>query len=298
MTGEAELVYLEFKSAQSLFAQSVGALDATRRGEVQRTARRQHAIERRVLAAPEARGVSVTDERLAAAMDDLRGRYETTQDYVEDLRANELSEKLLGEGLRRELMVQAVLDGVAADVATPSEVDVELFYRLHRERFLRPERRRASHILVTINDDYAENRRAAALARIRAVGERLAREPWRFAELALACSECPSAAQEGVLGEIPRGQLFPSLDAALFALLPAQVSEVIESPLGFHILRCDAVLPSGIVPFADAAPGIRAVLTGSRARARQRAWLRQLLAPRTPVNAAVAAPARPSEART
>jgi nitrogen fixation protein NifM len=156
-------------------------------------------------------------------------------------------------------------------------VDAELFYRLHIDRFLQPERRRVRHILVTINDSFAENDSDAARQRIEVIAARLAKEPGRFTEQALKHSECPTALQGGLLGEYPRGQLFAALDGALFRLKEGETSAILESPLGFHLLRCEAILPPGAVPFQEALPRIRRMIADQRARGIQRTWLRRVL---------------------
>lgn len=272
-----ETAYLEFKMAQSLYRKAVAALTEAERREVRRVAARQGEIEARVLATPDATSVCVPDATLESALDEIRQRYGDDAEYLADLAANGLGPATLEAALRRELAVEAVLEKVSAAAPPVSEVDAELFYRLHIDRFVQPERRRASHILVTINADYAENRREAARQRIAAIVLRLAREPQRFAEQAAKHSECPTALQGGVLGEYRRGQLFAALDTALFALAEGELSPVVESPLGFHILRCDAILPPGAIPFDLVLPRIRAMVAGQRARGIQRAWLHQLL---------------------
>ena len=227
--------------------------------------------------APEASGVCVPHATLDAALAKIRQRYADGEEFAADLGANGLDLPGLEAALRRELAVEAVLDKVSSEAPPVSDIDAELYYRLHIDRFLQPERRRASHILITINDQFGENRREAARARIGDIAERLSRQGARFAEQAAKHSECPSALQGGVLGEYRRGQLFPALDAVLFALRAGGLSEVVESPLGFHILRCDAILPPGTTPLQQALPRIRALLAESRVRSVQREWLRRIL---------------------
>jgi len=60
----------------------------------------------------------------------------------------------------------------------------------------------------------------------------------KFADLALKHSECPTALQGGVLGIVPRGKLYPELDAVLFSLKVGAVSDIVESEIGFHLLLC------------------------------------------------------------
>ncbi len=272
-----ETAYLEFKMAQSLYRKAVAALTEDERREVRRVAARQSGIEARVLATPQAAGVCVPDGTLDAALGEIRNRYRDEGEFLADIAANGLTQAALEVALRRELAVEAVLEKVAAEAPRVSDTDAELFYRLNIERFLQPERRRASHILVTVNDAFAENARESARQRIEAIAQRLAKERGRFAEQALKHSECPTALQGGVLGEYRRGQLFAALDAALFQLTEGALSGVIESPLGFHIVRCDAILPPGVLSFQEALPHIRARFAENRAQTVQREWLRSLL---------------------
>jgi nitrogen fixation protein NifM len=272
-----ELAYLEFTMAQSLYRKAVADLTSDQRREVRRVAARQREIEARVLAAPDATGVCIPEATLMSALGEIRERYGNEAEFAADLAANGLSQSALEAALRRGLAVDAVLERVSAQAPAVSDTDAELFYRLHIDRFVRPERRRASHILVTINEGFEENRRESARARIAAIARRLARDAGRFAEQAMKHSECPTALQDGMLGEYRRGQLFGTLDAALFALQQGALSDVVESPLGFHILRCDAILAPGAMLLAEALPRVRAMLAGDRARGIQRAWLRQLL---------------------
>lgn len=271
-----QLAYLEFKAARTLYKKAPGALEGDERHRVEQTARKQLVIESRVLAAEEARGVWVPEASVAAALQGIRSRYADEHDFAADLEANGLTEAILLQALRRDLAVEAVLDRVSSRAAAVSDIDVELFYHLHRERFAQPERRRASHILITVNEDFPENRREAALDRIRSIAERVRREPKRFIEQAQKHSECPTAMQGGALGEYQRGQLFPSLDRALFELAAGELSVILESELGFHILRCDAVMPAAVLAFAEVRAKVRRHLEERRAQVCRKAWIKGL----------------------
>ncbi|MDH2915449.1 MAG: peptidylprolyl isomerase, partial [Gallionella sp.] len=81
----------------------------------------------------------------------------------------------------------------------------------------------------------------------------------------------------GKLGDLPRGKLFPELDAALFELKAGEVSGVLESELGFHVLRCDTISAASVLGFAQAKQHIRKLMEQKRKRACQQAWIRQLV---------------------
>jgi peptidyl-prolyl cis-trans isomerase C len=172
--------------------------------------------------------------------------------------------------------VEAILEKVGARAPQVSEIDVELYYHYHPDQFRRPETRLARHILVTLNPTLPDNTEVAARSRIEAIAARLEKSPRRFEEQALKHSECPTALQGGRLGDIPRGQLYPELDAALFSLTAGRISAVLESPLGYHLVLCEAITPERILSLNQARGPIRARLEKNRKRICQQAWLKQL----------------------
>lgn len=273
----AGVAYLELKAAQNLFGKPPAALEADERARVQRVAAKQYGLEARVLAAPEARDAMVPPATLTAALDEVKKRYPDAADFHADLQHNGLDEAAFTDALERELMVEAILEKVGTRAARVSDIDVELYYQYHPDQFRRAETRRARHILVTVNDDLPDNTRTAAQSRIEAIAARLAREPGRFEEQAMKHSECPTALQGGVLGEVPRGQLYPELDAALFEMQAGEISAVLESPMGLHLLRCDAVTPAAVLALKEARGPIRTLLEQRRKRVCQQAWVKQLL---------------------
>ena len=274
---DSSVAYLALKAAQKLYGKAPVALQAEESKRVQTMAQKQHQLETRVLATPEARDAMVPPSTLAAAMQEIRGRYPNADDFASDLAQNGLDEAGFATALEREMKVEAILEKVGTRAESVSDTDVDLYYQYHPEQFRRPETRLVRHILITINETIAENTRDAAHKRIAEIAARLAKEPQRFEEQALKHSECPTALDGGKLGDLPRGKIFPELDKALFELKAGEVSGVLESELGFHVLRCDTITEAGVLGFAQAKPHIRKVLEQKRKRATQQAWVKQLL---------------------
>jgi peptidyl-prolyl cis-trans isomerase C len=273
---EADVAYLALKAAQKLYGKSPSALQPEEFERAQSVAQQQHKLEARVLAAPEARDAVVPPSTLKAAMQEIRGRYPNEEEFADDLARNGLDEAGLAVALEREMKVEAILEKVGTQAAKISDMDVELYYQYHPEQFRRPETRLARHILITINETIAENTRAEAGRRIASIQARLAREPQRFEEQAQKHSECPTALDGGKLGDLPRGKLFPELDKALFEMKAGEVSGVLESELGFHVLRCDAITEAGVLGYDQAKPHIRKLMEQKRKRVCQQAWMKQL----------------------
>ncbi|MDR3394092.1 MAG: nitrogen fixation protein NifM [Parasulfuritortus sp.] len=271
-----DTAYLVLKTANSLFGKSTTALSDDELAKAEHLAARQLDLESRVLSSPEACDVAVPEATIAAALDEVRGRYADDDAFQNDLAGNGLSVAQYADALAREMKVDAILEKVASRSARIDEVDIDLYYQFHPDEFMRPEVRRARHILITINEDLPENGREAARKRIDDIAARLAKDPKRFEEQALKHSECPTAMNGGLLGEVVRGKLYPELEVVLFEMGPMTISPVIESELGFHILRCDEAMPAGPVPLAQVRAKVREMLETRRRRICQNAWIKSL----------------------
>jgi peptidyl-prolyl cis-trans isomerase SurA len=105
------------------------------------------------------------------------------------------------------------------------------------------ERIAASHVLVAFQGSAAQSfgvRRTREEAHARALEVlKLAREGQDFADLARRYSDDPSGARGGFLGGFARGAMTPAFEEAAFALSPRGISDVVESPYGFHVIRRD-----------------------------------------------------------
>jgi peptidyl-prolyl cis-trans isomerase C len=276
MPEPAALAYLELKTAHSLFGKSPAELAEDERTRVRNLADRQYGLEARVLRAPEAGDAMVPEVSLQAAFEEVHKRYNEEDEFLSDLARNGLDHAGFMAALERELRVEAILEKVGSRATQVADIDVDLYYHYHPDQFRRPETRRARHILVTINPEMPDNTAEVARARIEAVAARLIKQPKRFEEQALKHSECPTAMQGGVLGDVPRGQLYPELDAALFSMQAGQLSGVLESPLGYHLVLCEAITEQRVLSLNQARAPIREMLEQRRKRICQQAWLKQL----------------------
>jgi peptidyl-prolyl cis-trans isomerase C len=276
-----EYRYHLLRAATERFQCGIAALSPQQRDEAERQARQTFALEELVLGSDEARDVIVPDSQVQAAYGEVQGRYADEDELETDLAHNGLDGAGLRAALRRELTFDAVMQRVGARHDAVAETDERLFYELHRERFEAPEQRAARHILITVNDDYTENTREAACTRLQAVADKLRCESRKgltqaFARQARRASECPTAMEEGKLGSVKRGQLYPELDAVLFAMDEGEVSAVVESPIGFHLLLCEQIQPARTLPFNQVRERIHQALEQRRRREQQRAWIADL----------------------
>lgn len=248
--------------------------------DLMRRAERSFELESLVLTSREAAELQISDGQLAEAVHEVASRYPDQQALRDDLQANGLDLDDLQVALKRELIFDGVMQRIGARRPDVTEMDERLFFELRKDRFTKPETRVARHILITINPDFADSDRDAAWARIQALSEKLSGRSNRFPSLARRNSECPTAMQDGRLGTIPRGQLYPSLDAVLFEMEDDAVSTPVESEMGFHLLWCEKIHRAKTTPFSSARPRIRQLLEERGARNCQKHWIGELRAKR------------------
>jgi len=136
-----------------------------------------------------------------------------------------------------------------AALAAPSDDEIKAYYDEHRDdRFTAPEEVRARHILIKLPPAADEKARAAARTKAEDVLAKV-KKGADFAKLAQDVSEDPGTASKGGdLGLFSRGHMVPAFDAAAFALEPGAVSDVVETPFGFHIIKVEEKLPGGQKP--------------------------------------------------
>ena len=121
---EPGVAYLALKAAQKLYSKAPAALQADEFERVQNMAQQQHKLEARVLIAPEARDAMVPPSTVEIAMQEIRGRYPSEEEFTGDLSRNGLNEADFATALERELMVEAILEKVATQAAKISDMDV------------------------------------------------------------------------------------------------------------------------------------------------------------------------------
>ncbi len=271
-----EFSYHLLRNALNVFGKNLTQLDAEEYSQVYAMATKSYELESLVISAPEADGLVIPEEWLRNSVASIEQRYASREEFIEDLEANGLDEAALRHSLYRELMFDAVMQRVVSESTSVSDTDVRLFYEMHHERFEQPELRVARHILITVNPDFPENTREAALARIEQAAEKLGGRANRFPQFAQQYSECPTAMDGGKLGELKSGQLYPELDTMLFNMEEGEISPVIESELGFHLLLCEKIKPGKRTPFAKVEQKIRAILEQRHRHSCQKAWLEEL----------------------
>lgn len=268
--------YSRLQLALAHFGQPFWMLTADQLPELERQLARKLMLEHQVVAHPLAAQIQVTPQAIYAARAEVLARYGSEEALNQALQQAGLNDAELQQALLHELSVAAVLDQVVADIQPLSEAEARRYYLDHPRRFLRPERREVRHILITTDEQQPENLPVLVLRRMVQLRGELLEHPERFGELALRHSECPTAMERGRIGYVVAGQLYPELDSALFALRLGELSEVVESPMGLHLLQCLDIQEAEPMPMEQALPLIIERHLQQARQQQQRLWLKRL----------------------
>ncbi|MCG6933010.1 MAG: SurA N-terminal domain-containing protein [Gallionella sp.] len=138
-----------------------------------------------------------------------------------------------------------------------NDADVRNYYDSHKTEFGTPEERRAAHILIAVKASAPQAEQDAARAKAEQLLQQARKNPGDFAELAKKYSQDPgSAAKGGDLGYFGRGAMLKPFDDAAFALKVGEISGLVKTDYGFHIIKLLAIKPSRFVPFDQARQSI------------------------------------------
>ena len=184
--------------------------------------------------------IQVTDEEVKQRIDYQINYFEQqygSQEKVEQLYGMSIEKikRALEDPVRKQIMVQKLEEKKFGDVDA-SRREVEQFFQTYKDTIgVIPEKVQIAHIFII--PKATEKMKEKYKEKAEAILDSL-KHGADFAEMAKKYSEDPgSAAEGGDLGWVGKGVFYPEFEAAAFALKPGQLSDVVESPVGFHIIQ-------------------------------------------------------------
>ena len=191
-------------------------------------------------------GFSVDPDRVDREIQNVKDNYGSEAEFEKSMADQGYDMERLRKEITQSLQVFMVQQHVVEDVEVTDE-EMRRAYNSNVDQIAQPETVRARHILVSLEEGATEEDKAAAREKIEAIQEELAAGA-DFAELAKEKSEGPSSKNGGDLGYFSADKMVPSFSDAAFALQPGEVSGIVETRFGYHIIkledRKDAWLPS------------------------------------------------------
>ena len=192
-----------------------------------------------------------------------KAKFASEQDFAKAMKELDLGEKDLRDYTRRDLVITNFIEKTIVPKVTVSEEDVKKFYDQNSDKFTRPETVRASHILLGVDPKAGADEKKAA----REKAEKLRKELTTgadFAALAKANSTDSSSKQGGDLGSFAKGQMVPAFEKAAFGLKPGEISDVVETQFGYHIIKLTEKKAAEKVDLKDVKPKIEDYLKNQK----------------------------------
>ncbi len=215
-----------------------------------------------------AANVQVTDAETMAAIEE-RAAQQTPPITVEALKTMLESQgrdfEEFKERYKTGLVRQKFMETQWAGQIDVNDADAQAYYAANPGEFEKPEQVHASHILIAPDPNAADPNEAKAAAKAKAEDVLTqVKSGGDFAELAKAHSSCPSKAQGGDLGTFRRGQMVKPFEEAAFALEPGEISDLVETRFGYHIIKVSEHIDAETVPLEEAKEGIVERLTAQK----------------------------------
>lgn len=202
-------------------------------------------------------------EEIEQTLSLMKAGYTDEAEFEAALRQNKMTGDELKEQIRRSLAIKMWQEQEFVDKITVGDEEAEEFYRREPSYFMRPERIMVSHILINWPDE-GDRQTVKEEARRKMAGIRKqALEGADFNQLALESSADPTVRDnKGNLGWITKGLTVEQFETAAFALeTPGQISEIVETPFGFHVIKLEEKQPAGPEPFEEVKDWIKSRLT-------------------------------------
>jgi len=195
-------------------------------------------------------GVKVGDAVIKDHLKTLKKRFGSKKEFKKALENMNLSEAALRVQTKKTLTVKQFVDKqVVQDIAV-SDKELRAYYDSHPESFRQPEQVKASHILIKAGPQAKESEKALARKKLKEAQQRLGKGE-DFAVLAKEVSEGPSSARGGDLGYFGRGQMVKPFEETAFALKPGEVSDIVETNFGYHLIKCTDKKPKTTIAYED-----------------------------------------------
>lgn len=196
------------------------------------------------------KGIKVEDETVDKQVEEIRNRFPDEKDYQKMLETLNMTEPALKTNIKRRLAIEKYIDTHIASKIDVTTKENKAFYDDHPEYFKKPEQVKASHILIKVEPGANEASKADAMKKITDVQKKL-KDGKDFAELAGEFSEGPTKTRGGDLGYFSRGQMVKPFEDAAFSMEKGDVSDVVTTNFGYHLIKLTDKKPESTVTFED-----------------------------------------------
>jgi peptidyl-prolyl cis-trans isomerase C len=199
--------------------------------------------------------ITVTAEQVDEKYEEIKDNFPDEESFIAQLGKSNMTADEFRIEVERGIKLEELVGIRTAGAAAPTEEEAKEFYESNMQRFSTSDRIRASHILIKVEASDSEVVREQKKTKIEALHARLVAGE-DIATLASENSDCPSKDKGGDLGFFGKGQMVKSFEDAAFALEPGEISPVVETQFGYHVIEVTEKEKAEVTSFDDARDSI------------------------------------------
>jgi parvulin-like peptidyl-prolyl isomerase len=203
------------------------------------------------------------DAEVAKVVEQVGGE----ENFRKALAAQNITDEAFRKELEKGARVNKLVEQACTGVEEPTEQEVTDFYEAHKSEYVSEPKVLCQHILVKVEDNSTSDEKSAAFEKILAIKDRIV-AGGNFAEEAQKHSDCPSGREGGSLGWFGPGMMVPEFDKVAFEMKKGEVSGVVTTQFGYHIIYKADEQPGGQQTLVDVHDQIKDYLRhGARGKA-------------------------------
>lgn len=196
------------------------------------------------------KGIQVNAEDVTKQLQSIKQQVPSEAEFKKLLGENQITESDLRLQIERDMAIQQLINNEVAQKVMISDEESKTYYDTHPQSFVQPEQVRASHILIKVDADATEAQKTEARKKITAIQQKL-KKGEDFASLAENYSEDTTSKKGGDLGYFGRGQMVEPFEEAAFSLKPNEISDIVETQYGYHLIKVVDKKPEAKLTYAE-----------------------------------------------
>ncbi len=224
----------------------------------------------------EKRGFKVGEESVLKFLDDIKAKNRLTDENLEAMlvREGRSLESYKGH-IRNQIMVSKVMKFHMGGPVKVSKREIKKYYDKHVKDYWVPPKIHARHILLIIDDTLTPRQKRLKEIKAREILKQI-RAGKDFTELAKKYSEDVSASEGGDIGIVEKGKMVPEFDQAVYQLSPGEVSGVVKTRYGLHIIKNERILQGRTRALEEVKDGIENSLGFEKKKKKYEDWVAEM----------------------
>lgn len=196
------------------------------------------------------KGIKIDQKAIGDQLKTIKQRFPSEAEFENAINRMGLSIADIESQINRNMAIRELMDKQVTKKIVVTDPEAKAYYDANPSLFKKPEQVRARHILIKVDAAATETQKAEARKEIQEIQQKL-KNGEDFAALAQEFSQGPSNANGGDLGYFGRGQMVKPFEDTAFALKPNEISDIVETQFGYHLIKVEDKKPEGTLAYAD-----------------------------------------------